>query len=644
MKYKVKIVKTPKYEMGGEDVQSTDNQIIQLIQAYAQSKGIDPQQLVSQLQQMDEENQKQTIIQMYQELQGGDNQTQPEMAAYGGQMGYGLDLGARRLWMNQDGDESSKTNKTIKEVPREYANIEAEGGETIVIPGDNGMNQHFNIEGNRHTNGGVPLNVPEESFVFSDTKKMKLGGSVLKLFGKSEKSSKKFTPADLAKQYDLNKYTSVLEDPNADALKKRTAELMIQNYNKKLAQLALVQEGKKGYPQGIPKIAQEYFSKMTQASDIESKENTSNPIMKFGGGLKKYAGDEDGSEVSSYYKNWHPPMVAPITQVPVNNSNMFYGEEPIHSSYGLKETKIGNKNNKRPEMTRLDMSKYSPNPEKIDIASPEEIDYPDYSKEIAIDNTKPVVNKSNIKYGWTNPDKLNYLNSLINLATVKKYDPFEPTMKFQKPEVSFLDPSRALAANAEQMNASRQAAGMFAGPQSRYSFNAGQYGKNAADIIGQYANQNISIGNQASQIAANTANQQAQFDTQRAKRLYDAGVIGEQQYQNAIRQARTGVLQAYTQGSRNAADIYNMNMTESPYFATRPGTNTIYFHSPKAMSDYFNNNSTETSNKSPKQLLEEAKAAGYTNVKDYLAALNYNEKQNKARSNKKTYSFQDDED
>jgi hypothetical protein len=47
---------------------------------------------------------------------------------------------------------------------------------------------------------------------------------------------------------------------------------------------------------------------------------------------------------------------------------------------------------------------------------------------------------------------------------------------------------------------------MFAGPQSRYSFNAGQFGKNAADIIAKTSNQNVQLGNAAANQAADIAN------------------------------------------------------------------------------------------------------------------------------------------
>jgi hypothetical protein len=48
----------------------------------------------------------------------------------------------------------------------------------------------------------------------------------------------------------------MLLDPDSDKLQKSTAEMMIANFNKKLAQIALAQEAKKGFPDGIPSVAE----------------------------------------------------------------------------------------------------------------------------------------------------------------------------------------------------------------------------------------------------------------------------------------------------------------------------------------------------------------------------------------------------
>lgn len=160
----------------------------------------------------------------------------------------------------------SQTTSSIGKVPRDNANLEAEGGETIFgdINGD-GFPETNKIVGPRHSEGGVPLNLPEDTFIYSDYKRksMKISDpNVLKMFGKSagKKGKKKsYTPAELAKQYDVNKYRALLQDPNSDNITKRTAELMIENYNMKLGALALVQESSKGFPQGIPTVAKPYM-------------------------------------------------------------------------------------------------------------------------------------------------------------------------------------------------------------------------------------------------------------------------------------------------------------------------------------------------------------------------------------------------
>lgn len=569
-------------QTGGE---SDNSDVMQIVQLYAQKAGINPKAIIDKLQKMQPEEQQQVLQQMAQELQGG----QQNQMAYGGQMGYGLDLGARRLWMNQDSDEDSQVTDSIEEVPRDQANIEAEGGETALIPyKQDGSYLHKKIKGNRHTEGGVPLNVPEGTFIYSDTKKMKLGGPVLKMFGKSEKSTKKFTPAHLAKQYNLDKYRAILNDPKSDAIKVRTAELMIQNFEKKLAQLALVQEGKKGYPQGIPEVAQKYYQQMLAASGQTSEEDPEQrqfddeqlegqETMKamygmgfgYGGGLDRYAGDVDSSEVP--YKS-DIPYAFPTSPYDLESPYIKTNRNKKIKNYHIAD-------NAKPLPTKFFQDN---NQASISIKDNDIEDKP-----VVATNKEQEEPFKDIPYAWSNVDKMNLLNSMYNMATVKKATPFEPTAKLDRPETYYTDPSRALAANAEQMNAARQAASMFAGPQSRYSFNAGQYGKNAADIIGQYAMQNVGVANAAAQQNAAINNQQMQYDVQRAKRLYDAGVTSEQQYQNAMRQARTAMLQAYAQGDQNAATLYNINATESENFYIDPITGRKTFRSPKARENYF---------------------------------------------------------
>jgi len=613
-------------------------QIMQLINVYAQMEHVDPKTLMQQLQQMQPQQQQQAIQQMAQAVQQAqqpqqqsfetqgtpspqnpqqpplqESQMQP-VAAYGGQMGYGLDISTRKFKPNSNEDEYA-INRNIEEVDRNQANIEAEDGETALIPYKGDSYLHKNIVGNKHTEGGVPLKVPEGTFIYSDTKKMKLGGPVLQMFGKSENTTKKYTPADIAKQYNIDKYTAIINNPKSDAIAVRTAELMIQNYKKKLAQLALVQESKKGFPQGIPEVARDYYQQMQQATQASAPQNQSQEAQeqqqgqdvdqdmeqgeqpqamyggfRYGGGLRRFQGDVDGSEYKpeettygfgigkggrkglfSDYKISLPESTVPnYIGKPFN-----YGEAMYQYQQGLDRI-----NNIVKEPTSTSNPDGTPNGSAFMLANYKK-NNPDLYKFNYTYNTNDETNTAydnNFSNEWSTPDKLGMLNSLINLASVKRSTPFEPAVKLDRAETYYTDPSRALAANAEQSNAARQSAAMFAGPQSRYSFNNGQYGANAANIIGQYATQNVGLGNQAAQQNAAINNQQMQYDTQRAKRLYDAGVIGEQQYQNAIREARAAALKSYTQGYTNASTLYNLNKTTADDYIIDPRTHLLRFN------------------------------------------------------------------
>ena len=158
------------------------------------------------------------------------------------------------------GQPDTKVSKTISAVPRKEANLEAEGGETVVGNLDgSGIASFKKIVGPRHYNGGVPLNLPDDSFIFSDTKSMKISDPhILKMFNKTAKKGG-YTPAELSKKFDINKYRQILQDPNSDKIDIKTAELMIKTCVLKLGALALAQESKKSFPQGIPKIAEPYM-------------------------------------------------------------------------------------------------------------------------------------------------------------------------------------------------------------------------------------------------------------------------------------------------------------------------------------------------------------------------------------------------
>jgi hypothetical protein len=187
-----------------------------------------------------------------------------------------------------------KESKYITSVPRDEANLEAEGGETVYgdINGD-GFPEHKIIKGPRHSAGGVPLNLPEDTFIFSDTRGMLIKDpELLNMFGKGG-TNKSYTPAELAKQYDVQKYRVILEDPDSDEIERKTAELMIKKYVIKLGCLALAQESKKGFPQGIPAVAKPCMEArgLTEQDVMPNKE-----ISVLNDQLKKQMDQKEGGD------------------------------------------------------------------------------------------------------------------------------------------------------------------------------------------------------------------------------------------------------------------------------------------------------------------------------------------------------------
>ena len=253
---------------------------------------------------------------------------------YSGQTDYGLYIGQRNLYKTMAKNPYENINDTVSEEPETSENphvLEAEGGETIARPDGS----HMKIEGKRHSEGGVKLTknqAPEGSFIFSDTAKMKIKDPILlKHFGKS--GSKGLTPANIAKQYDSNKYRAILNDPTSDPLQKSTAKRMLDALDQKKAELALVQESKKGFPQGVPDIAKSLVEKMmaSQKSSQQPEQNEEEPeqTAKYGGGLKKYQGTTGGSTV-----NWQYPVPG-SNQINIDVNGKTYVAPKVGRDYNL---------------------------------------------------------------------------------------------------------------------------------------------------------------------------------------------------------------------------------------------------------------------------------------------------------------------
>tara|TARA_R100000353_G_scaffold138360_1_gene98418 strand:- start:123 stop:863 length:741 start_codon:yes stop_codon:yes gene_type:complete len=176
-------------------------------------------------------------------------------------------------------DPASTVNYSINAVPRDEANLEAEKGETVLTDLNNDGNfELYEIQGKRHHQGGTPLNLPPQSFIYSDTPAMKF--SKFELAEMGLESKKKLTPAAVSKKYQLNNFMGLLNDESSDDITINTAEYMIGKNKRALSQLAFLQEAKKEFEDGVPLASYPYLSEKgidpiqfsQQVQDISRKE------------------------------------------------------------------------------------------------------------------------------------------------------------------------------------------------------------------------------------------------------------------------------------------------------------------------------------------------------------------------------------
>lgn len=178
----------------------------------------------------------------------------------GDQADYGLVTTSQEYYgsTNFNDERDTSVRYSLSGVPREDANIEAEGGETVLtdLNGD-GRFGLYDIEGPRHNSGGVPMFLPEQSFIFSDTNAMKFDRDEMSEFG--IQSRKKKTPADISKKYKLNPFWGAINDQYADDISVLSAELMLKKNMESLSKLAFGQELKKNFEDGVPLAAYPYL-------------------------------------------------------------------------------------------------------------------------------------------------------------------------------------------------------------------------------------------------------------------------------------------------------------------------------------------------------------------------------------------------
>jgi hypothetical protein len=154
----------------------------------------------------------------------------------------------------------------------DITDVEVEGGEFIQLP--DLSTQH--IQGPSHAKGGVHTNLPEGTRVFSD---------YIKPIGS------KHTYAQLAKKYDTEKYKKVLENPFANDIDRRTAELLFKKNESILNELFEDQQKQNGNSDGTDQAQQsemQYMAESMEQPMEQSMEQPNEEVMgKFGLDLRR---------------------------------------------------------------------------------------------------------------------------------------------------------------------------------------------------------------------------------------------------------------------------------------------------------------------------------------------------------------------
>lgn len=531
----------------------------------------------------------------------------PNSMAYGGQSGYGLDLGQRGIYDTMSENAYDSVSDTVLPVERSRANIEAEKGETMVGDIDrDGRLEHMKIGGKPHSQGGTPLDVDPGTFIFSQTKKMAFGGPALEAFGKSGK--KKYTPAQLAKQYDLNKYKAIMEDPEkqSDPIAQRTAQMMYENNLKKLGMLALVQEGMKGFPQGIPDIAR---SIMPMGEDDQMMEAMYGGYFKTGGELPSYQtkGEVKRKPIS---KEEFQRLDPKLWTIKGNTATRTYKEKikdavpgtpgipgtseirratgrgsgrmtPAYENFikeqlakGVTIEELAKKGYGTMEGLNRYKSFYVPatpgtpgTPEEWAERS-EEVYFEEAPQQPTQATTAPRPGSAQVNTGFPGSygRRPFFGNSLF--ITPERESFYATPIGAVIPEPTFYDPNRELAANAEQANITQQYAATFANPQSFMSNALATQGKaaeNAANIMGRYQNMNVGVANQFAPMAAEMTNRVLAAKADRADKLFWNTQQGRKAYRNNMRQWLNNV-DRYRENEYQVDGATNLLNQTNPYY------------------------------------------------------------------------------
>lgn len=237
----------------------------------------------------------------------------------GSQADYGLITNSTFVPTVSDREKVKQTMGSLTEEDMRNGKrptIEVEGEEEVIGDiGRKGVLQKFRFKGPSHAEGGMPVDIPQGSFVYSKKLKMK-DPAAQEAFGMKPKKEG-YSFSDVAKKYDINTFVNTLENPEADPFAKRTAQLMLQKNTESLAKLADKQEETKGYPGGRPEVTKQVLGVPdipAQVEDVPSMQEA-----QYGGSMHKAQWGESVNLVA----NTLYPSVAAISRF-ANSDNDTY--------------------------------------------------------------------------------------------------------------------------------------------------------------------------------------------------------------------------------------------------------------------------------------------------------------------------------
>lgn len=251
------------YAQEGSQVNNelTEEKLLQIIQIYANKNKLNPDDIIKKLQSLSEEDQSMLFNEMYQDV-----------------------IKNNKIIAKNGGLQNIYKSK-IK------SNVEAEDDEHVLTP--NGAS--FELKGNTHAEGGIDLNLPGKSMIFSEH--MKAPKEIIsKILNKDikdlSKKEKKYSFADLAELYSTEKDYSDIEK-NKDAFTKKAIQL---NIVKKLPKLYETFENQERYKFGLG-IENDYKNLI---NPIENQENNNKLIAQKGKYVPEWYSNYDAQRLSNY--------------------------------------------------------------------------------------------------------------------------------------------------------------------------------------------------------------------------------------------------------------------------------------------------------------------------------------------------------